>query len=117
MHELSIAMSILEAAEREMAQHQSAELLRITLRIGELAGVDPESLRFSFEAITRDTPWAEVELQLDFISRTNRCAGCGAQFAVKAGEFACPQCGSLETRFVRGDELELASLELEEIEA
>ncbi len=114
MHELSIAMSILEAAQRETALRQGAELRKIAVRVGELAGVDPEALRFSFEMITKETDFDKVELELDAIARTNRCAGCEFEFTVKNGEFACPRCGSPETSFLRGDELEIAYLELEE---
>lgn len=117
MHELSIAMSILDAAQRELTLREGAELRKISVRVGELAGVDPEALRFSFGAITLETAWAGVELELDYIARTNQCGDCGAHFAVKNGEFSCPECGSTETSFVRGDELEIASLELEETEA
>ena len=117
MHELSIAMSILEAAQRELALHKGADLRKISVRVGELAGVDREALRFSFGAITRETAWESVELELDYIARTNQCMDCGAQFVVKNAELACPQCGSINTSFLRGDELEIASLELEEVEA
>ena len=117
MHELSIALSILEAARREVALHKGADLRKISVRIGELAGVNPESLRFSFEAITRDTPCESVELELDCIARTNLCMDCDAQFEVKDADFICPKCGGANTSFVRGDELEIASLELEELEA
>ena len=116
MHELSIAMSILEAAERETALHQGADLRKISVRVGELAGVDPEALRFSFDAITRETAWEGVVLELDYIARTNRCMDCGAQFVVKNAELECPECGSINTTFLRGDELEIASLELEEVQ-
>ena len=114
MHELSIAMSILEAAQRETALRQGAELRKIAVRVGELAGVDPEALRFTFEMITKETEFDQIELELDTIARTHRCADCGAEFAVKDGEFVCPRCGSSETSFLRGDELEIAYLELEE---
>jgi hydrogenase nickel incorporation protein HypA/HybF len=114
MHELSIAMSILEAAQRETALRQGAELRKIAVRVGELAAVDPEALRFSFEMITKETDFDQVELKLDTIARTNRCTDCGAEFMVTNGQFVCPRCGSLETTFLRGDELEIAYLELEE---
>lgn len=114
MHELSIAMSILEAARRETALRQGVEVRKIAVRLGELAGVDPEALRFSFEAITKETDFEKVELELNTIARTNRCAECGAEFVVKNGEFVCPCCGSSETSFLRGDELEIAYLEMEE---
>jgi hydrogenase nickel incorporation protein HypA/HybF len=116
MHELSIAMSILEAAQRELALHKGADLRKISVRVGELAGVNPEALRFSFDAITRETAWEGVELELDCIARTNRCMDCGTQFVVNNAELACPECGSINTSFLRGDELEIASLEVEEVQ-
>jgi|SRR5579864_446040 len=115
MHELSIAAAILEAAQREVALHQNAPLQKIVVRLGELAAVDAEALRFSFEMITKATEFEPVELELEFIFRTNRCAGCGAEFAVKDMEFRCPVCGSQDTSFLRGDELEIAYLELEDV--
>lgn len=115
MHELSIAMSVLEAAQREAALHRNASLSKIALRVGELAAVDPEALRFGFEMITKSTEFARVELELEFIARTNRCSDCGHEFAVKNLEFECPLCGSQKTSFARGDELEIAYLEVEEV--
>ena len=112
MHELSIASAILEAAQREAALHQNAPLEKIAVRVGELAAVDPEALRFSFEMITKATKFEPVKLELELIPRTNRCADCGTEFAVKDFEFRCPSCGGENTSFLRGDELELAYLEL-----
>jgi hydrogenase nickel incorporation protein HypA/HybF len=114
MHELSIAMSILETAQCETALRKGAELRKIAVRVGELAAVDPDALRFSFEMITQQTDFDQVELDLDYIPRTNRCVDCAAEFVVKNSEFVCPKCGSSETCFLRGDELEIAYLELEE---
>ncbi|HEY6969873.1 MAG TPA: hydrogenase maturation nickel metallochaperone HypA [Candidatus Angelobacter sp.] len=113
MHELSIASAILEAAQREAALHQNAPLQKIAVRLGELAAVDPEALRFSFEMITKATEFEAVELELEFVPRTNRCADCGSDFVVKDFEFRCPSCGGVNTSFLRGDELELAYLELQ----
>ncbi len=114
MHELSIATAILEAAQREAALHADAALQRIAVRVGELAAVDPEALRFGFEMITKATDLEGVELELEFIARANRRADCGREFTVKDFEFRCPGCGSDNTCFLRGDELEIAYLELED---
>jgi hydrogenase nickel incorporation protein HypA/HybF len=116
MHELSIAASILEAAQREAALCPSrrASLQKIAVRVGELSAVDPEALRFGFEMLTKGTEMETVALDLEFIARTNRCRDCGTEFVVKELEFRCPACGACETTFLRGDELEIAYLELED---
>jgi len=64
MHELGIANSILEAVEAEMRPHPGARAVRIAVTVGALSGVDRESLEFCFEAITRDTPFAALKLDL-----------------------------------------------------
>ena len=51
MHEMSIATSVLEAVEAEAEKHAGAKVTKIGLRIGEWSGVDPDALRFCFEAL------------------------------------------------------------------
>ena len=54
MHEMGIANSVLEEVARQMRQHPAERVSRVGLRIGEFAGVDPDSLRFCFEAIVKE---------------------------------------------------------------
>lgn len=65
MHEMGIANSILEAADREAARYPGYRAARIGIVIGEYAGVDTESLRFCFEALTKDR-LASPELAIDW---------------------------------------------------
>ena len=53
MHEMGIASSVLEAVQKELEQCPGERASRVGLRIGKLAGVDPDSLRFCFEAIAK----------------------------------------------------------------
>ncbi len=117
MHEVGIANSILEATRAEMARHSAARPLRITVRIGELAAVDPDSLQFCFAALTRGTELAALELKIEPCPRRNCCPACGAEFTVADYDFRCTQCGEERTEFVSGDQLELASLEMESYES
>lgn len=117
MHEVGIANSILEATRREMTGHASARPVGITVRVGELAGVDPEALRFCFEALTRDTELAALELRIEVCPRRHRCPACEAEFSVMDYDFRCIQCGEERTEFISGDQLELAALEIEEYES
>ena len=112
MHEMGIATSVLDAARKEAERHSGAKVLRVGLRIGEWSGVDPESLRFCFEALTRgdEAPLLEIDFRL----RQNRCTGCGTVFALKDYQIDCPNCGAAMTEPVSGNELELAYVELEE---
>lgn len=114
MHEMGIAVEILRAAETEAQRHPGARLAAIGFRLGELAGVDDEALRFSFEAIVKETSYEGINLAIENCPRKHRCLGCNTVFQVVNYEVTCPSCGSVETDFASGDELELAYVELEE---
>lgn len=64
MHELGIANSILNAVRTEMMRNACARALKVGVRIGPLAGIDRDSLSFCFNAITKDTDFAELALDL-----------------------------------------------------
>jgi len=114
MHEMGIATSVLDAAQNEAKRHPGSKLLKVGLRIGEWSGVDPDSLRFCFEALVLGSDNAPT-LEIEFRPRQNRCPSCGTVFALKDFEINCPTCGAASTEPVSGDELELAYVELEEL--
>jgi hydrogenase nickel incorporation protein HypA/HybF len=116
VHELSIATAILESVEREAAQRQGAHMLTVGVRIGELSGVDVDSLTFGWEAITKGTSHEELKLKIKFIPWLNCCEKCQQTFQVVDYQTQCPACGNVQTDLVSGDELEITYIEIEEPE-
>lgn len=116
MHEVGIAGSILDAVRQEMARYPAARARGVIVRIGELAAVEPDALRFCFEALKRDTEFEALELKIEFCPRRHRCPVCGAEFIVAGYDFGCPECGQEKTEFASGNQLELASLEIDDYE-
>jgi hydrogenase nickel incorporation protein HypA/HybF len=114
MHELSIANSILDAVRKERERLNGARITKVGVRVGELAGVDPEALSFGFEVLVNDTELAPLALEIELTSRRHECPKCKRVFTVVEYRVDCPACGSTETRCIGGDELELAYLEVEE---
>jgi hydrogenase nickel incorporation protein HypA/HybF len=114
MHEMGIANSVLEAVRTEMGLHPGTYPCKVGVRIGEIAAIDQDALRFCFEAITRETDLESLELEIEVCPRRHRCQACGRDFVVRDYDSRCPQCASLDTTCIGGDELELAYLEVEE---
>lgn len=114
MHELSIATSILEAVAKEAARRPNSKVLKVGLRIGELAGVDRDALTFGWECITKETEWDGLGLEIEHIPRRQRCSGCGHEFAAPDFMTTCPKCADLMTITIAGDELDIAYLEVED---
>ncbi len=113
MHEMSIAASMLEAVQAESARH-GAHVLALGLKVGELSGVDSESLRFCFDALVENTDLAPLALHIERLPWRNRCPQCELDFTVEEYRTECPQCGSPETELASGKELEFAYMEIAE---
>ena len=111
---MGIANSVLEAVRTEMGRHPGKYPCKVGVRIGEMAAIDQDALRFCFEAMIQETDLASLELGIETCPLRYRCQVCGRDFVVRDYDSRCPQCASLETTYISGDELELAYLEVEE---
>ncbi len=116
MHELSFAQSILETVQAEANRYPGAQPCKVAVRIGDLAAVNPEALRFAFQALIRGTQLESVELEIEICPRRHRCLDCKAEFEIRDYDFQCPRCSGMRSNCISGDQLELAYLELEEHE-
>lgn len=115
MHELSIAIAVVENAERAAREHGAASVESILLRVGELAGVVPDALRFSFGVVAEGTALAGAELVIEEVPARARCTSCGTEFAVGVPpQMWCPGCDQASTELLTGRELELASVRIPE---
>jgi hydrogenase nickel incorporation protein HypA/HybF len=112
MHELSIAQGIVDIIRQYVPAEQTADVRRVRIRVGHMAGIVPDSLDFCFGAIVNGTPLGEARLDIEETPVRSQCAGCGAAFAVEGAAFWCPACGSRETRIISGTELQVIDIEL-----
>jgi len=115
MHELSIAMSVVEMAEEELERCGGARITIVRLRVGALAGVVKEALVSSYELAIENTLLAGSQLVIEEVPGVIFCFTCQKQRDVKGTEwFRCFDCGSLSSEIVRGKELEVVSLEVQQ---
>lgn len=112
MHELSLMHGLGERVLEVAAEQGAERVLSIRLRIGSLAGVDPEALRFAAEVVLAGTCAEGATLAIEEIQATCWCGPCAADFAATDGCCDCPRCGALSTRLLRGKELSLVAIEL-----
>lgn len=113
MHELSLIESALALVERSVTEHHATRVERIVLRVGALAGVDVDSLRFAFAAAAPRTVAADAVLEIEELAARVHCAGCERDFAGDGSfVFQCPQCGALSADIRQGRELELSRIEM-----
>jgi hydrogenase nickel incorporation protein HypA/HybF len=111
---MSIATAVLDAVRTEAALRPGCRVGRAGLRIGELSGVEPESLRFCLEALVSGSDLDPLAFEFELRPWTRKCKQCGESFRVVDYRPACAACGSSDTEAAGGDEMELSYLEVEE---
>jgi hydrogenase nickel incorporation protein HypA/HybF len=111
MHELSVAGAVLATAIGH-ADERRVEV--VAMRVGTLRQVVPDSLRFYWEIVARDTICEGARLELTEIDTRLRCADCEREWEPELASFRCPACGSGEVAVVAGNELEVEYIEVRE---
>jgi hydrogenase nickel incorporation protein HypA/HybF len=114
MHEMSIIEALLETVRDELRAHPGARVQTARIRVGQLRQVEPEMLEFAYNAAVRDTPLADSRLEIDRVEASACCDACRLEFPVEENWFECPRCRSTDVRLLRGDELLLTSLDIED---
>ena len=114
MHELSIAMSIVELAEEE-AVRRGAKVNAVHLKLGALAGVVKSALQSSYEMACENTRLQGSQLIVEDVPVVVYCPSCCADRPLSSIQFfSCGECGAPTSQVVQGKELEVVALEIQE---
>lgn len=109
MHELSVSSAIVDTAIKHAA---GRSVTVVTVRIGHLRQVVPDSLAFYFDLVCRGTACEGARLEQVPVPAVLRCGDCGREWDPEDALFRCVCGGAGEV--VTGDELEVESIEVEE---
>jgi hydrogenase nickel incorporation protein HypA/HybF len=113
MHELSIAMSILDIAAEQAERHGGGRVAAIHLRLGALSGIVQEALMSAFDMARADSLIPNAQLLIEEVPVVVYCASCAAERTPTSFECRCPVCGTPTPEVRRGQELEISALEIE----
>jgi hydrogenase nickel incorporation protein HypA/HybF len=111
VHELGIAESVVRVATAHAAGRR---VYRVEVKVGHLRQVVPSALEFAFELVTQETTLEGAELHIEHVPAEGRCRTCGTESRLDGFPLRCSLCGGLDLDLVRGEELLVDSLELEE---
>ena len=111
MHELSIAESVVRVAVR---QADGRKVTKVQMKVGYLRQVVPSSLAFGFGLLAEGTPAEGAELEIEQVPAEGRCRGCGVESRLGSFPLQCQECESFDLEILKGEELMVDSLELEE---
>ena len=111
MHELAIAQSVVAIADRHAA---GRKVTCVELRVGHLRQVVPSALAFAFQLVSDGTALEGAELRIEEVPAAGVCRACGTETEFPDFPLSCTGCGGLDVEVIRGEELLVDSLELEE---
>lgn len=113
MHEMSLAEGVLQLVE-ETAQRESARRVKlVVLEIGRMSSVQPEALRFCFDAVTRGSIADGAALEIVDVPGSGWCMQCAATVPMEERYGACPACGSHQVQPTGGTEMRVREIEIE----
>ena len=115
MHEMGIALQIVEIATASIPPDLGeVRIARVNLKVGKLAAIVPESLRFCFSVAIKDTPLDGAELKIEELPVLARCNDCDAKWTISEPVFKCEACNSGSLEILSGRELDIESIEIAE---
>lgn len=113
MHELSIAMNIVEIAEENARKEGAKTVTEIELEIGTLSGVVLEALEFAMDSAIKGTMLENATVKLTTVNGKAKCTECGIVFDTDTAFSPCPGCGNPFSDIVQGKELIVKKLKVE----
>jgi hydrogenase nickel incorporation protein HypA/HybF len=113
MHELSIALSIIDGVLEERERRGDVAVETIYVSVGPLSGVDRDALDFAYTVAREGTPLESSRLVIESVPVVVFCAACQAERSpVSDNHLACADCGAPAGEIVHGRELEIRALEI-----
>jgi hydrogenase nickel incorporation protein HypA/HybF len=116
VHEAGLALRVIEIAAERLAAVAHGPPRAVRVRVGLLAGVNPDALEFAFDCLARGTELATARLVVERVPVRARCDACGFTADVRDLVFRCARCGSERTVIVAGRELEVSGIETDDPE-
>ncbi|KIZ16707.1 hydrogenase maturation nickel metallochaperone HypA [Streptomyces natalensis] len=111
MHEMSLALAVVDQIDGAARFERATAVSSVRLQVGELAGVVPDALAFSFELACAETVLEGAELIIEQVAARARCRPCTRTWETgMPPRLTCPGCGGADTELLSGRELQIVSV-------
>lgn len=114
MHEASIALGILDVAEKQCRIAGCKIVQSISVNIGSASGVLPDALHTVFDLLKAQSIAQEATLLINEIPLGGYCSDCSIDFSTSEPFIIqCPNCKSSNFIMNKGRELDVVEIEAE----
>ncbi|MFA7290841.1 MAG: hydrogenase maturation nickel metallochaperone HypA [Rhodocyclaceae bacterium] len=113
MHEMSLAEGVIQIIEDAARTQGFAKVKTVFLEIGWLSSVEPDSMAFCFDAVSRGTIAEGAKLEVIDVPGAGQCLSCGKTVEISAVFDPCPECGGYPVHPTAGTEMRVRELEVD----
>ena len=113
MHEMALAEGVLQLVEETAMREKAQRVKLVVLEIGRLSSVEPEAMKFCFEAVTSGGIAQGAALEIVVVPGEGWCMACGETVPMEEPYAACPRCGGYQLRPTGGTAMRVREIEIE----
>ena len=112
MHELGLVSHVIKTIENLCEEQQLAQVISVTLQIGEVSGILPEYLSDCWKwSVNKTEKMQGCDLRWEILPAVTFCENCHNEYETVKYAKICPQCGSEQTYLLRGNEFIIKEIE------
>lgn len=111
MHEIGVTSEMIGAILERLSGDTQVKVRRVTIEIGKLTALLPDSMKFCFDLCTQGTVLEGATLEIVETPGVATCRQCGQR--IESSEpYALCECGSALLDWISGNELRIKELEV-----
>ncbi len=113
MHEYHIVEGMVKQILEKAKNSNAKKVTSVTLILGELSGLQEESIMAYFENLSKNNMLEGAKLIIKPVKSKLKCKGCGAIFEHEKSNFNCPKCSGLGVLTNSGKEFYIDNIEID----
>ncbi len=113
MHEVALCEGVLEIIADEAKRQSFTRVRVVRVNIGSLSHVEPEAMRFCFDAVSRGTVAEAARFEVIEVPGEAWCMQCSTTVSIAQRFDPCPACGGYQLQVTAGDDLRVKELEVD----
>ena len=113
MHEFSLAIEVINLAQREAEKNMAEFIQEITIEVGDLSGVEADAFESALELLVKDSILENADIKIIRTSGKGKCNACNHEFEMKYRMGTCPKCKCFPSEISGGEEFRVVSLVVE----
>lgn len=113
MHEFSLAIEVIDLAQREAEKSRAKSIQEINIEVGDLSGVEADAFESALGLLIKDSILDHATVNILRIPGKGRCNGCKYDFEMNHRMATCPKCQCFPSEIKGGDEFRVMSLLVE----